>query len=59
VLLGKTVVLYLRYKDFCTSKTFFQLSYLGLIPFSREQHFVIGVGIEPTQKDGSFLSHTR
>ena len=50
VLLGKTVVLYPRYEDFCTSKTFFQLSYLGLIPFSREQHFVVRTGFEPVPK---------
>ena len=49
MLLGKTVVLYPRYEDFCTSKTFFQLSYLGLIPFSREQHFVVRTGFEPVQ----------
>lgn len=50
MLLGKTVVLYPRYEDFCTSKTFFQLSYLGLIPFSREQHFVVRTGFEPVPK---------
>jgi hypothetical protein len=32
---------------------------LGCIRHLTDLFFVIGVGIEPTQKDGPFISHTR
>jgi hypothetical protein len=40
----------------------FTISYFNLLGDSivpMGDIFVIGVGIEPTQKDGPFLSHTR